>query len=322
MRTKRHTNLLWGLVLLAASLVLVLNAFEVIPQGVYDLIARGWPALLVLAGLFIFLRDRIRFGGIIALAGTAALVAGVVTLAFSARSAEFRESNQYATEQAVSEEILLLQVNVESLATDVRFEAAPERTVSAEFIGSDESTVTSDYAVDEDDPTRATFTLRETQAREFPLLENVGRGRLVVQLPPELPVAVAFEGQNGEATFDMGELSLERLSAEIGHGDVLLTLPVYNPLSPNAREQPSVLTARDGDATIVVPDEVAARIELNRGGSGIQPEYDPDKYNLLVGDVLESRDFDDAEITVHYIVTAPRGLVRLEVPEAENTVSP
>ena len=56
MRVRRRTNLLWGVVLFAASLTLLLHALGQIPVGIYDIINRSWPALLVLAGLSIVLR--------------------------------------------------------------------------------------------------------------------------------------------------------------------------------------------------------------------------------------------------------------------------
>jgi predicted nucleotidyltransferase len=56
-------------------------------------------------------------------------------------------------------------------------------------------------------------------------------------------------------------------------------------------------------------------LELNRFGSGIDPVFDANVYNYLVGDVLEARTIETADIVVRYTITAPRGRIRVEVPE-------
>ncbi len=67
MRVKRRTNVLLGLVLLAAALVVLLNMLHMIPAPVFDLFIRSWPVLLVLVGLTILLRSRVALGGLLAL---------------------------------------------------------------------------------------------------------------------------------------------------------------------------------------------------------------------------------------------------------------
>ena len=49
--------------------------------------------------------------------------------------------------------------------------------------------------------------------------------------------------------------------------------------------------------------------------AGFAPQYDPDVYNYLVGDVLEARNINTAPIVVHYSVNVPHGLIRIEVPQ-------
>lgn len=60
MRVPRRTNLLFGMVVLAAAIIFLLRALDVFPPGIADLINRSWPVLLVLFGFGIFLRDRVR----------------------------------------------------------------------------------------------------------------------------------------------------------------------------------------------------------------------------------------------------------------------
>lgn len=304
---------LMGLVVTASAVILLLQSLDLIPAGIADLIARGWPALLVFAGLSIILRDRMRFGGLLALILSAALVGGIVTAAFSSRTQQIREENQIAEEQPINETVSLLQINVEALATDVEFLPSDDRVVRARFVGSDESSLESLY--EEAAGGLATFTLREAQKSSFPMLESLGRGRLRIEVPTGLAVAISFLGQDGDATFTLRDISLERLDFTLERGDALVSLPVYNPLSPSVINDPGDFVAREGSVTIRIPEEVGGRFVLN-GSPRDFPQFDDTRYLLLndgAGGTLEARNYDTFEIKLRYVVTTPRGTIRLEV---------
>jgi hypothetical protein len=313
MKFTRRTNLLWGVVLLAVAVILLLRALALLPEGVYDIIARGWPLLLVLAGLSILLRDRVPVGSLIALVLCAVLAGGVVSYAFSNRAGQQREDYRETILQAVDEGVTLLRIRVETLATDVelRGSTSENREVSGEFVGSSESQVSVVYT--QDDEQSATFTIRETQPNQFPMLEAIGRGRLSLELPPEIPIDVQFIGEEGAASLNMDGLDLERLNVDVKQGDVLITLPAHDPLYSEDSDSLGTLEAEAGDMTIFVPDEVAARLELQAAGGA--PQYDSSIYNLLAGGagILEARSFDIAEVKLRYTLNVPRGQVRLEV---------
>lgn len=310
-RSRPRTSLLWGLVLLAIGLVLLLRALGQIPEGIYDMVVRAWPALLVLAGLSTLLRDRIPLGSGLALLLTTVLVAGAAALAYSTRSTQERTDNRQVIDQPVEGETALLEVSIEALAADVEIaRALDERTaVTGEFTGSTESSVQVDY---EASAGRAIFRLIEARPNPFPLLEAVGRGRLRLELPADLPIDLSFHSADGTATFNLAGLSLERLNITLDSGDATVTFPSYAPLSPTVAEQPGNLVVITGSITIVVPQNVSARLELNRGGSGLEPQFDAAIYNYLVGDVLEAKDYENAPIRLRYVVTVPRGRIRVE----------
>ncbi len=313
MRVPRRTNLLWGIVLLALALVLVLRVLEVIPPGIYDLVARSWPALLVLAGLAIFLRPRVTFGSGIALLLTLALVGGVGVVAFSTRASEQRSDHQETVEQVIGENITLLSLRATTRASTIEIVPATSanRIIRGDFMGSIESRIQAVYL---EEGAAATFTLFEAQANPFPLLENIGRGTLRLALPAGLPLDIELTVSEGNITLNTSTLNIERMNIDLQQGDALVTLPVYQPLGSQPGDSLGTLAVRNGDITLFIPPEVGARLELNREGSGIEPIYDPNIYNFLVGDVLEARNIDDAQIQVRYIVTAPRGRIRVAVP--------
>jgi len=317
-KIRRRTNLLWGVVLLAVAIVYLLRALSLLPEGIYDVIVRAWPILLVLGGLSILLRDRIPLGGFIALVLSGILAAGVVTYGFSNRALQPRSDYQQAVNEAIAEGVTLLRIRIESLATDVELRSSTRdnRAVTGEFVGSSESNVLVEYR--QDDAASATLTVREEPRSKFPMLAAVGRGRLELELPTEIPLDVQFTGVDGNATLNMDGLLLERMNIDLKKGDALVTLPEYDPALSEDTAVLGTLEAESGSMTIFVPDAVAARLALS-ANSITSPQYNPSIYNLLAGDnttpggVLEARAFDSAEIKMRYVVTVPRGQVRLEV---------
>lgn len=315
MKATRRTNLLWGFIALAVAAIILLGALDVIPPGVADIINRAWPLLLVLAGLSFLLRERLRFGSFITLVVSGLLVAGVIAAAFSSRATQLRSDYQNTLDQSVSPDINLLRVQVTTLSTDVEIvRSLQTRSISGQFIGSSESLFESIY--NEPGDGAASLTISETHPNQFPLLEAVGRGTFRLELPADIPLDVEFKGGDGTLTLNMSGLSLERLNMDLQKGDAVVSLPAYQPLGSSSDSSLGAFVVRDGDVTVRVPGSVAARLELNRGGSPSQPVYDTQLYNYLVGDILEARNFDSAAIKLRYALTAPRGLITVETTES------
>jgi hypothetical protein len=312
MRVQRRTSPLWGLVILVLAGVWLARALGYIPDGVFDALVRAWPGLLVLAGLSFLLRDRVPLGGLIALVASGILVIGVASAAFNTRAAQQRTDFTQPIEQPLPPELTLLRLRVEGLTTDVEFIRAldPTSRVTGAYIGSSENQVEVTFEAADDNS--GTLTLRETQVGGFPSLNAVGRGSMRLELPNNLPLDIDYVGGDGDVTFNLNGLLLERLNVNVASGDVLVTLPEYRPLFSQPGARMGTLTTRGGSLALFVPAGVAARLELNRESSGIEPQYDPTVYNYLVGDVLEARSIETAPIAVTYVLTVPRGLIRVE----------
>jgi hypothetical protein len=308
MKAQRRTNLLWALVFLGTAIVVLLGALGILPPAIADLIGRAWPVLLILGGLSIFLRDRLPFGSFIALLICVGLVAGVTVAAFSNRTTQERSDYREPIAQEIGAEINLLRVQVITLATDVELVRAIEgRQVSGEFVGSTESQLQLDYIPEAGNTARLILT--EIRPSSIPMLEAVGRGRLRLELPSDVPLDVDLIAADGEISLNMSGLALERLNMNLQKGDALVTLPEYKPLGSPADAELGALVAREGNVTVFVPAGVAARFQLNRGGNTQDPVYDATLYNYLVGDILEARNFDSSDIKLRYTITAPRGLI-------------
>jgi phage shock protein PspC (stress-responsive transcriptional regulator) len=313
----------FALVLLLMTLVPLLGALALLPEGIYDLLARGAPAVLVFLGLYILLRDRIALpAGLLSALVTVVLVVGMAVLAFSNRATQQRTENTITHTETISPEITLLLVDVETLDTDVTFFTATDdnRQLEATFVGSTESAIEEVYTEAEDGI--ANLRIIESRESPYPNLQAVGRGRLDVALPVNVAIALTFGGQQGNATFDMAQLDLERLTVDLAQGDVLVTLPDYQPLSPSISENPGQIAVYEGDLRVVIPDDVGGRFVLNRDRA-LRPQFDETLY-LLIDDgadgTLQAIGYEGLERKLRYTLTVPRGQIRLDTRDANSNV--
>jgi hypothetical protein len=300
-----------GLLVLAIAVLLILVALNVLPTGIVDVLQRSWGALLILIGLVVLLRRRFALGSVAAFVITIVLVAGVAAVSYSSRAGQQRDDQVLAINENINSAVSLLQVDVTALTSDIEIVLSEsERVISGEFVGSEQSQLTTEYV--EDGRGLGAYTFTEVKPNELPSLDDIGRGTLRLTLPPDLPLDVVVRGQSGDVTLNLSGTSLERLNLELMNGDALVTLPEYEPRSQAALDQPGTLTVNNGNITLVVPESVAGRFELERGSSGIVPQFDETVYEYIGGVLLENRQFTSADQVIEYVIVAPRGLIRVE----------
>lgn len=318
MRGQRH--FLIGLLVLALGIALLGTALGIWPGGLGDILRRALPAVLIALGIGTFLRGRVPFSSVIALAITAFIVVNIAVIGFSSRSAQQREDQRIPVAQAIGDAVTLLTIDIAVLASDVSvsLDTSAGSVVTGEYVGSNESQF--DVSYTDDGTGRATLTLRETQPRAFPDLEDIGRGRLALALPAGIGLDLALAGQQGAATLNLDQADLERLNVNLTSGDAIITLPAYQPRSPSqsAADNPNLppllgtLQVLDGSITVAVPTGVGARFELNLFDSSIERQFDPTVFNeLRQPPAIESRNIDSAPVKLRYVLVAPRGSIRI-----------
>lgn len=308
----QRRNRLWGLAAVVVAAVVLLLTLEVLPAGLVDVLQRAWAALLIFVGLSMLLRNRLPVSGLIAIVVSVALVAGVAAAAYSGRSGQVRDDYREPVSQTIGSGVTLLQVTLELLTTDVELaRASGPRTVTGEFAGSRQSQVTVEY--NEDRSGLGTLIVRETQPESFPALDAVGRGTLRLELPSDVPLDVLLKISSGDVTANLSGTQIERLNFDMQSGDALVTLPAYEPRSEAGQERVGTLTLQNGDLTMVVPEEVAARLELE---ITLDPQFDSTSYQYFSRALLENRNFASADIVVIYRLVVPRGIIRVESASA------
>jgi len=319
MSVTARRNLLYGLIAVALAAVVIVRTLNLLPPYIDDIVGRSFPIVLVLIGLSILLHDRIPFSSFIAFVLSLALMTGIGTTAFSVRRGQNRDDNRIEVTEDLSENVALLRVRVTALATDVEIAPAPQgagREVRALFLGSTENTLDALYV--EDSNGGATFNITELRTNPLPLLEAIGRGTLLIELPRGVPVDVQLDNNDGEARLNMTGISLERLNINVTEGSALVTLPEYAPQFSPPDETLGTWRIGSGALTVRIPEDVSARFDMSQS-TGPEPDYDPNIYNLLFGnDILEARNIDLAEIVMRYNIIAQRDRLTVTVTEDDS----
>jgi hypothetical protein len=277
--TSRRLSVVWPLLVLAGAVVWLLHAAGTLPPAIADLIARAWPVALVLVGLMLLLSRRVRFGNLISIVVCAVLVGGVVTAAYSQQSTRVRTENSETLNQPVEASTTNLKIVLTTLITEVVLAPDAESAINGEFVGSRESTLTSDYQLDGN---VGTFTLVEMQSSAIPSLEAVGKGKLTLHVPRSLTIdQITLTGREGDITLDASAATVKNLALSTGSGNITVKLPDKAGLIGDIK------TGR-GDVLVVVPKTIAANITL-RGAGASNAEYNPSDYVLDVNRVLISK---------------------------------
>lgn len=282
------TRLLWPLLLVGVAIVWLLGAMGSLPTVALDLIQRGWPAVLVALGLLLLLGRRVRFGSALAIILSAGLTVGVMAYAYNQQRGQYREDYREPVDVAIPAEVTTVSADLALLQTDVEIRAAPEgeRTIRGEFVGSLESLVSVEFGAD---GAAGTLTVRETARNPVPLLERVGRGRLVLSLPSGVVFeALSISAGQSAAVFDLSAASVRRLNVALQSGDIDVRFGSEPGLISDLR-------TGAGDAVVTIPPGVPAEIALRREGP---VAFDEDLYTRRIDNVLVPRGDAQMQITL------------------------
>jgi phage shock protein PspC (stress-responsive transcriptional regulator) len=313
LREATGKNALLGAVALAFTGLWLAGAVGAVPESVTDWQARVAGALAFFLGLSLLLRDRFRFSGVFALSLTVALTAGLAAAAYGARLNTPRDDLRADHSHALNAQITTLQVNVATLDTDVQFFSAPVgvREVRATYRGSNASALNVQY---EESDAIATFTFQEARPSALPKLNDVGRATLTVELPQEVGVFIAFASQNGTANLDLRGVNLEWVNMELVRGSAVVAFPPYQPLSEDVRSRQGELRVLDGNLRLLLAPEIGVQFLVNKA-TNARPLADDLLYALEdnINDWrLVSRQFNTLAVQIRYILTVPRGEIRLD----------
>lgn len=241
------------LVFIAAGVVLILNNLGYLSWGVWSLLARLWPVVLIAFGLdLLFGRSIVRWA-----LGTALLflVGIAVALAvFGPSPVGPGEEVKIPVSGALRAEVIL---------------SAPLGKVTVHTASNPTLLLSGTLTVPWPDRGKwrtsrkgESVQVEITLERDFELPGTVWPNRCAatIGLSPEIPIALRATLGTGQAVLDLSELLVTDLVVRGGGGRLDVTLPAQGNVS-------ATVWGGSGDATVRIPSSVGARIHL-AGGCG------------------------------------------------------
>jgi len=296
---------LWPLLLTSAALLWIAQTVGVLPLSLGDLIARGWPVVLIAFGLHGLIGGaRIKFVNLLIVGICAAVTGGLIVTAYARQNGQFRQDYQATFAQKLDADAQSVTIDLTTLATQIDAaptDAADGRAIEAKFVGSPASLFSGSYAVKQG---VGAAVLRETHPDALPSLTQAGRGKLTLKLPVGVPInTLKIRGGTGDLALDLSGVTVKTLDVSLQGGDLTLTIPT---LAATAGIGGSVHTA-GGNLIVHVPNGVTARLTLDSG----RPDYDAANYLLVNGNTLQTNGTRDFQVA---LTAGASGTVTLKTP--------
>jgi hypothetical protein len=221
----RNPGFIWGPLLLGIAGLWAALLLGALPVQLLDLAGRALPAALIAVGFMLLLSRRVRFGNLLALTLTVVLVGGLAVMAFNQQSEQVRADQRKQFSQPIEAQITSVRIvlNLRNTAVDIKAAASGTASVVADFIGSSETLITSDYQVDGQ---TGTLTIAETASPGLPSLSALGRGQLNLTLPHEVGIqalSIALATRGGQVSVNASDTPLLELSIDAPASPVSLT---------------------------------------------------------------------------------------------------
>lgn len=312
--TGARRNLLWPMIVMAVGSVWLLLTAGAFPEAVGDLLLRSWPVLVILFGLDVLIgQRRVAVAGrrvnlmIVVLGAVLVNLAGIMWLAYQQKADELRDDQRVPLADVLPEAVEEMSVSIDVKRTSViLLRAEGGRTVEAEFTGSNESEIDLRLVVD---GSRATLTAAEDYPSRIPLLEDYGRGELVVYLPAGIDIdelAVAVEA--GDVVLDVLDLAVQTLAVRANNGDLTVSLPRGDVLRGGR------LHVENGGMELTVPQDIVLTLGLAPGSGRPSYEYDTILYDELVDGTLDPEPRDGFQVALDILVDGGAPVVVVDVP--------
>lgn len=294
--TTARRNLLWPLLVVALGAAWLLVALDAVPEAVGDLLARAWPALLVLLGLELLVgRRRIALAGralpmsLLALLGVLIALGVIVALAYREQGDSLRTDNVQAFDQTLDPDLNRVEVTAALQRTAITAGPSEQgaRTLSAAYRGSRGHTVTMGWGAQAG---TGALAIDETAGETIPRLEDYGRATLELALPEKTVIGLLrLDSKAGDGALDLQRLQIERLEVTLKDGSLAVTLPAGEALSGRLRVE-------GGNLELRVPPQVALTVTLAEGSGEPAYDYDDLRYDLLRDGTLKLENTDEFQV--------------------------
>lgn len=304
---RRGRSVLPGILLVAIGVLLLLNTTGSVSFGIWFELVNYWPVLLVLIGTELVLAQQ----AVLIRVGAAVLILAVAVAAAWLSVPEYDPAEPlhvaYVEPMGNAE---TLRLNMEFLGGSVELDSAaagapsPASLLTADFgsrparVVREQSGTVIECLIVSSGPF-LTHLSDDGQSRvSFPV--GLADWRLMVS--PNVEVDIDIASGASDLDLDLRGLSLRRLSIEAGASDIRVQLPA------NAGQTQVDIAAGAADVEIVVPDDVAAKIDIAAPVSSVWVE--PRRF-MDTGDGYQSP---------HYLGASNRVEIDIEAVAADVTV--
>lgn len=262
-------------VVLFAAGLWIAHLLDLIPPALVDLLGRAAPAVLIALGLALLLGRRARFGNLLALSITSALVGGVVVISFNREANVFREDYVEALDYTLPPNVTGIRLSAALRRTEVTVRAAEGRALSGMFRGSLESLLVPSYRVEGN---IAILELQETRREGLLTLDQVGRGRLTLSVPTGVSLdTLRIDVSEGDLSLEAEQLTLRNVQIALAEGSLSVQFGRSIGLLADLKAS--------GALSVRLPPDLSAEIAL-RGGGASTPRFDEARYTRRIDNVL------------------------------------
>lgn len=252
----RRGSIVGPMILIGIGIVLLLNNLGLLPWGIWGVVWRAWPVILILVGLDILIGRKSVWGTIVVLLITAAVLVAVVAVSWAPSLVPGPAARE--TFRQPSEEASRAEVNLGPGVARMSVTASTDASmlIEADVTRGEHERVVRNYRMSNG---TAYFSLR-SENRRWPSFGfgDWGGRRWNVRLGPALPISLSLDSGVSQTDVDLRGLTISRLDVKTGVSRTKVRLPDTGRIDAS-------IDGGVGNTTIVVPARMAARITADSG---------------------------------------------------------
>jgi hypothetical protein len=298
-KRRRYSSPLGAVLLILIGVILLLNVLGVLDWSIWWSVLRLWPVLLIAAGLELLL-GRTRWGALLA---TILVVCVIVAALWLTYTGAMPSGLETATIRQPLGDATSAEITLDPVVGTLRLEAASE---SANLIDGEIRKGRSEDIQESYRPGDTAIYNLSTDGPSWDFATGAWDESRVwdLGLSPAASLALETDMAVGDDQFDLTGLTIERLSADMGMGRILVTLPSTGRFSVELSQGLGVIE-------IVIPEGMAVRIQADTAMAGRQM---PDG---LVKDeeYYTSPGYDSADNRVEIDAAVAMGLLKVRYQE-------
>lgn len=292
-------TIVWGLLLIAAGLIWLLNNLGYLPGDLWRTLWRFWPVLVILLGVEVALRGfSNRVAVPLLLLAVLAIGAGVVAVVPSLPP-EGVVADSFQQEMGTLDSALVeLEMDNGNLSIE-QSSTQQGLLASGRFNHASSVAIQKEYV---EEAGRGTLKLFDRYEAFFSFFFGDRRNDWALLLNPDVPLDLELTGDDSHLDLRLEELDLRTLTGELDDCTGEVRLAARDGLQAR-------LNLSDGGLTVIVPPDMGARVMVELDDSRL--EIDSSRFVPGEQGVYLSQDYDQAESKLELTIEASDSTVTI-----------